>query len=114
MVAWRLTKISSWRAATTEFIKFASKEAIPRATPFAFREGPLAMAGGLWTRHFSRDQSSDGMAVCRCTGIAGAEARSRISCAAADGARTRVVDWDHHRHCAHGPGRSEEHTSELQ
>jgi hypothetical protein len=45
--ASRLTKTFSWKAAITEFTKFASKEAIPRLTPFVFRERAVAVAGGL-------------------------------------------------------------------
>src|SRR5436190_1460200 len=44
-----LTKTFSWKATITGFIKFASKEAIPRAIPIVFRERPLAVAGGLWS-----------------------------------------------------------------
>src|SRR6266568_3646190 len=96
MAASHLTKSSSWKAVTTECIKFASKEAIPRAIHFVFRERPLAVAGGLWARSFSRDQSCHGMVV-RCgAGVAGAKACSRISCAAADGAGACVFDWGHH------------------
>jgi hypothetical protein len=65
-----------WKATTTAFIKSASKEAIPRAIPFAFRERALAVARGLWARHVSRHQSCHGMAVCRRARIAGAKARS--------------------------------------
>src|ERR1043166_1743624 len=97
MVAWPLAKISSWRVATIAFIKFASKEAIPRATPFAFREWALALAGSFWARSFSRNQSCHGMAFCRGAGVAGAEACRRIPCAAADGGGPRALDWDHHR-----------------
>src|SRR6266540_4312871 len=97
MAASPLTKPFSWRAATTEFIKFASKEAIPQAIHFVFREWPLAVAGGLWARTFSRDQSSDGLVICRCARVAGAETRSSASCAAADRAGARSVHRDHHR-----------------
>jgi hypothetical protein len=54
MAASRLTRIFSSKATITGFIKFASKEAIPRAILFVFRERPLALAGGLWAGHVSR------------------------------------------------------------
>src|ERR1051325_2898619 len=99
MVAWPLTKISSWRVATIAFIKFASKEAIPRAILFAFREWPLAVAGGLWARPLPRNQSCNGLVVRRAARYAGAKARSRITCAAADGLGARAFDWDRCRSC---------------
>src|SRR5437667_11563314 len=103
MAASGLTKTFSWRATTTGCIKFALKEAIPRAIPFVFRERPLAVAGGLWARSFSRDQSCHGMVV-RCgVGVAGANARSRIPCVAADGARACAFNRDHRRRRACGP-----------
>src|SRR5437667_6286088 len=102
-VGLHLTKTFSWKAAITEFIKFASKEAIARPIPFVFRERPLAVAGGLWARSFSRDQSCHGMVV-RCgVGVAGANARSRIPCVAADGARACAFNRDHRRRRACGP-----------
>src|SRR6266567_8587520 len=98
-----LTKIFSWKATITGFIKFASKEAIPRAIPSAFRERPLAVAGGLWAGYFSRNQSCHGLAVCRGAGIAGAKADSRVQRASADGAGARAFDCDHHRCGSCGP-----------
>src|SRR5436309_5670437 len=83
-VGLHLTKTFSWKAAITEFIKFASKEAIPRAIPFVFREGALAVAGGLWAGRFSWDQSCHGMVVCCGARIAGTEARSSAPRAAAN------------------------------
>src|SRR6266700_2728157 len=62
--ASRLTKTFSWKAAITEFTKFASKEAIPRLTPFVFREWALALADAVRFRRVSWDQSGDGMVVC--------------------------------------------------
>src|SRR5438045_9045942 len=97
MAASRLTKIFSSKATITEFITFASKEAIPRAILFVFRERPLAVAGGLWAGHVSRNQSRDGMVICRGARVAGAKARCRIPCAAADRAGARAFDWNHHR-----------------
>ena len=98
------TKISSWRATIIAFIKSASKEAIPRAIPFVFRERPLAVVGGLWARHFSRNQSCHGMVVCCRTRATGTKTRGCVPCAAADGARARAVHRDHHRSGAAGPG----------
>src|SRR6266516_271259 len=91
--ALRLTKTSSWKAAITEFIKFASKGAIP----FVFRERALAVAGGLWAGSLSRDQSRNGMVICRRPRAAGTETRSRIPCAAANGAGARAIYCDDHR-----------------
>src|SRR5215216_5784368 len=102
MAAWRLTKAFSWKATITGFIKFASKEAIPRAIPFVFRERPLAVVGGLWAGHFSRDQSCHGLAVRRGSWIAGAKTDSRFPRAAADGARPRVVYCNYYRSGASG------------
>src|SRR2546423_1936273 len=101
-VASPLTKTFSWKATITGFIKFASKEAIPRAIPIVFRERPLAVAGGLWAGYFSRNQSCHGLAVRRGPWIAGAKARGRIRCAAADRAGARAFDWNHHRRGPHG------------
>src|SRR6266481_9287045 len=99
-----LTQSFSSRATITAFIKSASKEAIPRAILFVFRERPLAVAGGLWAGHFSRNQSCHGMVVrCR-TRAAGTKARSCVPCVAADGAGARAVYCDHHRRGAAGPG----------
>src|SRR6266516_2451420 len=95
--ALRLTKTSSWKAAITEFIKFASKGAIPRAIPFVFRERALAVAGGLWAGSLSRDQSRNGMGIGRRPRAAGTETRSRIPCAAANGAGARAIYCDDHR-----------------
>ena len=91
------------RATITGFIKFASKEAIPRAIPSAFRERPLAVVGGLWAGYFSRNQSCHGLAVRRGPWIAGAKADSRVPRAAADGAGARAFHWDHHRRGSSGP-----------
>src|SRR6266436_6747970 len=92
-----LTKTFSWKVTITGFIKFASKEAIPRAIPIVFRERPLAVVGGLWAGYFSRNQSCHGMAV-RCGPWAtGAKTDSRFPRAAADGAGARAFDRDHHR-----------------
>src|SRR6266550_6684398 len=102
-VASPLTKTFSWKATITGFIKFASKEAIPRAIPIVFRERPLAVGGGLWAGHFSRDQSGHGLAVRRGSWIAGAKADRRVPRAAADGAGARAFDWDHHRRGSCGP-----------
>src|SRR6266508_2903811 len=101
--ASRLTKTFSWKATTTGFIKFASKEAIPRAIPSAFRERALAVAGGLWAWHFSRDQPGHGMVVRRGAWIAGAKTNSRVSRAAADGAGARAVYCNYYRSGASGP-----------
>src|SRR4029453_4267831 len=101
--ASRSTKISLSRATITGFIKFASKEAIPRAIPFVFRERPLAVAGGLWAWHFSRNQSCHGLAVRRGAWIAGAKTDSRVPLAGADGAGACAFDWDHHRCGSSGP-----------
>src|SRR5438874_5193662 len=101
-----LTKTFSWKVTITGFIKFASKEAIPRAIPIVFRERPLAVAGGLWVGYFSRNQSSHGMAVCRRAWVAGAKARGGISRAAAHGAWARALDWHYHRRGSHCPRQS--------
>src|SRR5262249_26660461 len=104
--AWRSTKTFSSRATITGFIKSALKEAIPLAIPTVFRERPLAVAGGLWAEHFSRHQSCHGLAV-RCSPRAsGAEARSGIPCAAANGAWARALDWHYHRSGSHCPRQS--------
>src|SRR5437867_12719620 len=87
-----LTKTFFSKATTTGFIKSASKEAIPQAIPIVFRERALAVAGGLWARHVSRDQSCHGMAICRGTWPAGAKARSSVTGVAADGAGARAFD----------------------
>src|SRR5262249_8421714 len=100
--AWRLTKTFSWRATTIGFIKFALKEAIPRAIPFVFRERALAVAGGLWVGHCSRDQSCHGMAVRRRPRAAGTETRSGAPRAAADGIGACAFDRDHHRRSSTG------------
>src|SRR6266568_9328224 len=97
MAASRLTRSFFSKATITGFIKFASKEAIPRAILFVFRERPLAVAGGLWVGHGSWNQSRDGMAICRGARVAGAKARGRIACAAADRAGARAFDWNYHR-----------------
>src|SRR6266567_4470509 len=96
MAASRLTRTFSSKARITGFIKYASKEAIPRAILFVFRERALAVAGGLWARHFSRHQPRHGMAVRRGAGAAGTKARSGVPCAAADGAGTRAFHCDHY------------------
>src|SRR6266481_2218663 len=101
--ASRLTKTFSSRAAIIEFIKFASKGAIPRAIHFVFRERALAVAGGLWARSFSRREPRHGMVVCRSAWTAGAEACRRASCAAANRVGTRAVDWDNYRAGSCGP-----------
>src|SRR5437016_5098291 len=103
MAASRLTRTFSSKARITGFIKFASKEAIPRASLFVFRERPLAVAGGLWAGHVSWNQSRDGMAICRGAGVAGAKARGRIACAAADRAGARAFDWNYRRRGPRGP-----------
>src|SRR5438876_7374593 len=90
-VASPLTKTFSWKATITGFIKFASKEAIPRAIPIVFRERPLAVAGGLWAWHFSRDQPGHGMVVRRRSWAPGTETCSCFPRAAADGAGARTV-----------------------
>src|SRR5436309_10569283 len=92
-----LTKTFFWKATITGFIKFASKEAIPRAIPIVFRERPLAVAGGLWARHFSRDQSGHGLAVRRGPWIAGAKTDSCFPRAAAHGAGSCAVYWYNYR-----------------
>src|SRR6266513_1767156 len=102
-VASPLTKTFSWKATITGFIKFASKEAIPRAIPIVFRERPLAVAGGLWAWHFSRDQPGHGMVVCRGSWIAGAKTDSCFPRAAADGAGPRAVYCNYYRSGASGP-----------
>ena len=91
------------KATITGFIKFASKEAIPRAIPFVFRERPLAVVGGLWAGYFSRNQSCHGLAVRRGAWVAGAKAHSRVPRAAADGAGACAFHWDHHRCGSSGP-----------
>src|SRR5438093_13663940 len=96
MAAWSLIKTFSSKATITGFIKFASKEAIPRAILFVFRERALAVAGGLWAGHVSRNQSRDGMAICRGARVAGARARGHIRCAAADRAGARGFECNHH------------------
>src|SRR6266704_6594001 len=97
-----LTKAFSWKAAITGFIKFASKEAIPRAIPIVFRERPLAVAGGLWAGYFSRNQSGHGLAV-RCgPWIAGAKTDSRFPRAAAHGAGACAVYCNYYRSGASG------------
>src|SRR5207249_5070846 len=101
-VASPLTKTFSWKATITGFIKFASKEAIPRAIPIVFRERPLAVAGGLWAGHFSRDQSGHGLAVRRGSWIAGAKTDSRVPRAASDGAWARPVYCNYYRSGASG------------
>src|SRR4029078_8453712 len=93
----------SWKATTIAFIKSASKEAIPPAIPIAFRERALAVDGGLWAGHVSRDQSCHGLAVCRCAWIAGEKARSRASCPASNGGWARAFRWDHHSCGSGGP-----------
>src|SRR3954454_15367124 len=98
-----LTETFSWRVTTTAFIKSASKEAIPRAIPSAFRERALAVARGLRARHVSRHQSCHGLAVCRCAWIAGAKASSCVPRAAADGAWARAFHWDHPSRASSGP-----------
>src|SRR4029079_3262787 len=108
MAASRLTKTFSWKATITGFIKSASKEAIPQAIPIVFRERPLAVAGGLWAGHFSRNQSCHGLAVCRGAWIAGAKAGGGLSRAASDGVGPRTFHRDHHRR---GPGGSCEHAA---
>src|SRR5215467_16330726 len=100
----RSTKDSSSKATITAFIKSASKEAIPRAIPFVFRERPLVVAGGLWVGHFSRDQSCHGMVVRRCARTPGTKARGCFSRVATDGAGARAINCDHHRRRAAGPG----------
>src|SRR6266496_1680007 len=102
--ASRLTKTFSWKAAITEFTKFASKEAIPRLTPFVFREWALALADTVRFRRVSWDQSGDGMVVCCWTRIAGTEAHSSPSCAATDRSRPRAFHRDHHRCSSPGSG----------
>src|SRR5204863_736559 len=102
MAASPWTKTSSWKAATIAFIKFAWREAIPRAIPIVFRERALAVACGLWARHLSRDQSCHGMAVRRGAWIAGAKAGSGVPRVAAHGAGARVFHWDHYRRGSYG------------
>src|SRR5260370_3718408 len=84
--ASHLTKTFSSKATITGFIKFASKEAIPRAIPIVFRERPLAVARGLWAGRVSRHQSCHGLAVCRCARVAGATACGVVPGAAYNGA----------------------------
>src|SRR5438046_10689955 len=98
-----LTKTFSWKVTITGFIKFASKEAIPRAIPIVFRERRLAVVGGLRAGYFSRNQSCHGLAVRRGAWIAGAKARSRVPRAAARGAGARAFHRDHHRCGSSGP-----------
>src|SRR5215831_5340132 len=95
--AWRSTKTFSSRATIIGFTKFASKAAIPQAIPIVFRERALAVAGGLWARHFSRHQPRHGMAVRRGARSAGTEARSGAPRGAADGAGACAIHRD--RHC---------------
>src|SRR5882724_6252397 len=95
-VASPLTKTFSWKATITAFIKFASKEAIPRAIPSAFRERALAVARGLWARYVSRHQSCHGMAVCRGARVAGAKALSGVPSLTTHCAWARAFHWDHH------------------
>src|SRR5437667_6096931 len=102
MAASPLTRTFSSKATITGFIKSASKEAIPRAIPIVFRERPLAVVGGLWAGYFSRNQSCHGLAVRRGPWIAGAKARGRIRCAAADRTGARAFDWNHHRRGSRG------------
>src|SRR3954466_5383161 len=102
MAASRLTKTFFSKATITGFIKFASKEAIPLAILFAFRERPLAVAGGLWARHVSWDKPSDGVAVCCGARAAGAKTRSGVPRAAADCAGARAIHWHHHRRGSRG------------
>src|SRR5438067_10965039 len=97
------TKTFSWKATTIASIKFASKEAIPRAIPIVFRQRALAVARGLWARYFSRGQSCHGLSVRRGAWIAGTKARSGVPRAAANGAGARVFHWDHHRRGSYGP-----------
>src|SRR5437870_13651989 len=92
MAAWSLIKTFSSKATITGFIKFASKEAIPRAILFVFRERPLAVAGGLWAGHVSRNQPRHGLVVRRSPRVAGSKARGRVPRAAADCAGARAVD----------------------
>src|SRR5207247_10049937 len=92
-VGLHLTKTFSWKAAITEFIKFASKEAIARPIPFVFRERPVAVAGGLWARSFSRNEPSVGMVVCRGARIGGPEAGSCAARSAGTRRRARALDW---------------------
>src|SRR6266404_1370601 len=96
IAAWSLIKTFSSKATTTGFIKCASKEAIPRAILFVFRERALAVAGGLWARHFSRHQPRHGVAVRRGAGAAGAEARSSVPGAAAYRVGARALHCDNH------------------
>src|SRR6266705_6250148 len=102
--ASRLTKTFSWKAAITEFTKFASKEAIPRLTPFVFREWALAVADAVRFRRVSWDQSGDGMVVCCWTRIAGTEAHSSPLRSATDRSRARTFHRDHHRGGSPGSG----------
>src|SRR4030095_355854 len=104
MAALHSTKTFSWKATITGFIKFASKEAIPRAIPIVFRERPLAVVGGLWAGYFSRNQSCHGLAGCRGAWMAGTKADSGVPRAAADGAGACAFHWDHHRCSSCGPG----------
>src|SRR6266576_16020 len=97
-----LTKTFSWKATITGFIKFASKEAIPRAIPIVFRERPLVVVGGLWAGYFSRNQSCHGLAVRRGPWIVGAKTDSRVPGATADGAGARAVYWNYYRSGASG------------
>src|SRR6266853_798549 len=97
MAASRLTRTFSSKATITGFIKFASKEAIPRAIPIVFRERPLAVVGGLWAGYFSRNQSCHGLAVRRGPWIAGAKTDSRVPRAAAHGAGACTVYCSYYR-----------------
>src|SRR5258708_7285915 len=103
MAGSRLTKTFLSRAAIIEYIKFASKEAIPRAIPTVFRERAVAVAGGLRARSFPRSKPSNGMVICCGAWIAGAETRSRASCAAADRVGTRAFHWDNHHRGPRSP-----------
>src|SRR6476620_1190741 len=97
-----LMETFSWKATITAFIKSASKEAIPRAIPSAFRERALAVARGLWARHVSRHQSCHGLAVCRRTWIAGAKTRCCAACLTAHCIGARAFHWDHHNRGSSG------------
>src|SRR5256885_10522836 len=96
-VASPLTKTFSWKATITGFIKFGSKEAIPRAIPIVFRERPLAVAGGLWAWYFSRNQPCHGLAVRRGPWATGTETGSCFPRAAAHGAGARGVYCNYYR-----------------
>src|SRR5438067_8335654 len=90
------------RAAIIAFIRSASKEEIRQAIRIAFRERPLALAGGLCARTFSRFEPSHGMAL-RCGAwAAGTETRSGASGVAADRTGPRAFHWDYHWRCSGG------------